>query len=85
MTWNIKKTGDELILYTNLLDIEEWASYFYDFRYALKKDNLTFTELTDLLYEAENHGLLKFGALTGQDEAINQENKKEILKAFKDL
>ena len=55
------------------------------FKYALNKKSLNYTELTDLLYEAENHGLLKFGALTGQSEEINQENKKQILEYYKTL
>ena len=85
MAWKIEKRGDQLILYTNLLDIEAWASYFYDFKYALDKKTLNYTELTDLLYEAENHGLLRFGALTGQPEEINHENKKQILECYKAL
>ena len=82
MTWKIKKHDDGLYLYCNLLDIEKWANYFYDFRFALRYDSLNFTQLTDLLYEAENYSHLKFGALTGQDEEISQENKKEIKKYF---
>ena len=85
MTWKIKKHNDGLYLYTNLLDIENWANYFYDYRYALRYDTLNFTHLTDLLYEAENQSLLKFGALTGQDEEITHNCKKEILKAFNEL
>ena len=85
MAWKIEKRGDQLLLYTNLLDVEAWASYFYDFKYALEKKDLNYTELTDLLYEAENHGLLKFGALTGQPEEINHENKKQIQAYYKTL
>lgn len=85
MAWKIEKRGDQLLLCTNLLDLEEWASYFYDFKYALDKKALNYTELTDLLYEAENHGLLRFGALTGQSEEINHENKKAIQEYYKTL
>lgn len=83
--WKIVERDGGLYLETNLLDIEEWASYFYDYKYALKKTTLNQTELTDLLYEAENHGLLKFGALTSQGEEIERQNKREILNCFKKL
>lgn len=83
--WKIVERDGGLYLENNLLDIEEWASYFYDFKYALEKPTLNFTELTDLLYEAENHGLLRFGALTGTSEENQQESKKQILEFYKKL
>ena len=85
MTWNIKRHNDGLYLYCNLIDIENWANYFYDLKYGCRYDSLNYTQLTDLLYEAENSCCLKFGALTGQDEEINHDSKTEILKAFNEL
>lgn len=81
--WKIVERDGGLYLETNLLDIEEWASYFYDFSYGLKKNTLDQTELTDLLYEAENQGLLRFGALTGQGDELAYENKMAILSYYK--
>ncbi len=83
--WKIVERDGGLYLEANLLDIESWASYFLDLKYGSRYETLTQTQLTDLLYEAENSGLLKFGALTGQDEELNYQSKREILNYYKKM